>query len=93
MNKKNPLYIWTFYSFTQSGPRVYVYGSRAFVFPRMGGEGDGKRDRACGNGNGEGGRGGMGWGVVKGTEVGMERHAGGGEGATGRGQGWLTDVV
>ena len=34
-----------------------------------------------------------GWGLVKGTEVGMERHAGGGEGATGRGQGWLTDNV
>ena len=36
-------------------------------------EGGGNRDRACGNGNGEGGR-----GEVKGTEVGMERHAGDG---------------
>ena len=25
--------------------------------------------------------------------MGMERHAGRGDGATGRGQGWLTDVV
>ena len=38
-------------------------------------------------------RGGREWGGgVKGTEVGMERHAGGGEGATGRGQCWLTDA-
>ena len=29
---------------------------------------------------------------VKGTEVGMERHAGGGEGPTGRGQEWLSDA-
>ena len=71
MSKKN-FYFQTFYSLTQSGPRVYVYGSRAFtkeaylraarntfLFPGMGGEGDGNRDRACGNGNGEGGRG---WG-------------------------------
>ena len=28
----------------------------------------------------------------KGTDVEMERHAGGDEGATGRGQGWLTDA-
>ena len=37
-------------------------------------------------------RGGGGGGAVKGTEVEMERHAGSGERATGRGQGWLTDA-
>ena len=40
-----------------------------------------------GTGREEGGEGGGG----KGTEVGMERHAGGGEGATGR-ESWLTDA-
>ena len=38
-------------------------------------------------------QGGRKWGgEVKGTELGMERYAGGGEGPTGRGQGWLSDA-
>ena len=41
---------------------------------------DKNRERAYGDGNGKEGGGG------EGTEVGMERHAGGGEGVTGRGQ-------
>ena len=62
--------------------------TRSCFLPGMGGEGDGNSDSAFGNGNGEGGK----EGGVKGTEVGMERHAGGGEGPTPREQGWLTDA-
>ena len=72
-----------------------------FVFPGMVGTGtgnrdrawqgqDGNRDRACRDENRERGEGGGGEG---GTEVGMERHAGSGEGATGEGKGFLTDFV
>ena len=46
----------------------------------------GIRHVEMGTGREEGG------GGVKGTEVGMERHAGGGDWLTGRGQGWLSDA-
>ena len=71
---KQTLYFRTFYSFTQSGPRVYVYGSRAFtkevylraahdtltsvVCMRSQMRWDGNWEGACGDGDGNGGEGG-----------------------------------
>ena len=87
MRNKLCFYFRTFYSFTQSGPRVYVYGcvhsqrkctyvlriTRSCFLEWVG------REMATWIGHVE-----MGTGREEGG--GGLRHAGGGEGATGRGQ-------
>ena len=88
MTKKN-VYFRTFYSFTQSGPRVYVNGShvrsqrkrtyvlgvtRSFFLEWVG------REMVTGIGHVKMGTGREEGGGLKGTEVEMERHEGGGEG-------------